>query len=224
MLRLLLLSLHLCFFLAAQGALVSVNLTVTDPNMGKINRTYLLGVPHKASSSMPLLLGFHGQGGDKTWEQSHSFTAKAAAAGWLVAYPLGLAEDQDTGWNCGTGGDNSTCVEGTTNSHCHASCRKLKTCGRCNWSTCYDDVHFISELLASLTKTYPALDKTRTFAVGQSNGAMFIHHLLHSLPGTFRAAVPVFGTPLMGYLVRFISISACYVLSCIPFCLPWLAG
>ena len=39
------------------------------------------------------------------------------------------------------------------------------------------------------------------FLVGESNGAMFVHHLISEFPGRFLAAAPAFGLPLLGRLV-----------------------
>lgn len=62
---------------------------------------------------------------------------------------------------------------------------------------CYSHVRFPHR--DRLERKY-CLDTSRYAVVGQSNGAMFIHHLITSLPGAFHAAVPCFGTPLLGYL------------------------
>ena len=60
-------------------------------------------------------------------------------------------------------------------------------------------VHFIERLLSHLSTEF-CIDEARLHAYGQSNGAMFTHHLVSSLPGRFRHAIPVYGTPLLGYL------------------------
>jgi poly(3-hydroxybutyrate) depolymerase len=124
----------------------------------------------------------------------------------VVVLPAGLSEtlvdtgENDTTWNCGAAADNSTCVEGTTNAHCLASCQRLGRCGRCNWATCYDDSVFVKTLVELLASSF-RLDSTRYFVVGESNGGMLVHYLLSKLPGMFRAAAPTFGLPLAGYLV-----------------------
>lgn len=122
----------------------------------------------------------------------------------MAVFPQGHREagdvGEDSGWNVGTAGDNSTCTAKTSGANCLVSCHKLGKCGPCNWSTCYDDVHFIQRLLTKLEEDL-CLDSERFFAVGESNGAMLVHHLIQQLPGRFLAAVPVFGSPLLGYLV-----------------------
>ena len=187
--------------------ILDVLLSVDDAALGPSTRRFRLSVPPNLTSPAvprPLLLGFHGQAGNGTeFALAHKYEEWAAARGWFMAHPFGIDIQQDpgkdTGWNCGTGGDDSTCLPGTTNNSTHASCARLGKQGRCNWSTCFDDGTFISKLLRSLEASY-CLDTSRYGVVGQSNGAMFIHHLITSMPGTFRAAVPCFGTPLLGYL------------------------
>lgn len=181
------------------------NLEVNDPGMGKVNRSYRLLVPPKIPHhGMPLLIGFHGQGGDPDGQASAhpTFDTLAKQNGWVLVYPAGMADNaaQDSGWNCGTGGDNSTCVQGTTDTSCHDSCIKLNQCGRCNWSTCYNDVAFIDQLLKSLESTL-CMDPSRYFLEGESNGAMLVHHIVQELPGRFLGVACAYGTPLLGYLV-----------------------
>ena len=106
----------------------------------------------------------------------------------------------DSGWNVGTNNDTSTCLAGTTGTGCHDSCAKRGWCGRCSWSPCYDDRAFVEQLLALLLDELH-YDKSRVYAVGESNGAMLIHFLAQTLPGTFAAVSPVFGLPLIGYAV-----------------------
>lgn len=55
-----------------------------------------------------------------------------------------------------------------------------------------DDVGFVRELLDSLRREL-ALDSTRIYAAGISNGAMFSHRLACDLPGVFAAIAPVAG-------------------------------
>lgn len=205
-------------------------LTVTDPNLGPIARRYLVGSSPPAwcttpkSTPRPLVLGFHGQGhAPEDWGPAAGLSALGAQHGWAVVFPAGLQEriagssDSDVTWNCGTAGDDSTCLAGTNGSQCLESCSRLGLCGggggagggltarirssgRCNWATCWDDAAFIDQLLTTLLSTL-CYDPSQIFLVGESNGAMFIHYLLAKFPGRFLAAAPAFGLPLMGYLV-----------------------
>lgn len=180
----------------------NVTLTVNDPELGHIERRVLVVVPEDAAEiPKPLVLGFHGQGhAPEDWGPADSFNELAFASHWVMAYPVGLHENADSTWNCGTAGDNSTCLPNTTGTQCKDSCSKLGRCGRCNWASCYDDVAYIQQMLAKL-ESLLCLNTGHYFVVGESNGAMFIHHLLAELPGRFKAAAPAFGLPLLGYVV-----------------------
>ena len=187
--------------------IIDGDLGVDDAALGPSVRRFRLSVPPDLGSPAvprPLLLGFHGQADNGTdFALSHQYEGWAATHGWFMAHPDGIDVQQDpganTGWNCGTAGDDSTCLPGTTNNSTHVSCARLGKNGRCNWATCFDDVAFVAKLISSLEASY-CLDTSRYGVVGQSNGAMFIHHLITSMPGTFRAAAPCFGTPLLGYM------------------------
>lgn len=179
---------------------------VEEPLLGRTSRRYVVAAAPSRAEPAPLLLAFHGQSSSpEKWKQTEYFQALAEVRGWAMVLPAGIEEagdskENDTGWNCGTAGDNSTCVEGTEGSNCMYSCSRLGRCGRCNWSTCHDDVLFIQRMLAQLEEDL-CLDQTQYYLVGESNGAMFIHYLIQQLPGRFIAAAPVFGSPLLGYLV-----------------------
>jgi poly(3-hydroxybutyrate) depolymerase len=187
------------------GTLSKRTILIEDPGLGIVNRTFFIQSPVNSTlGPMPVLMGFHGQGHRANeWANQHSFDLLASMRGWVTVYPQGMADGGsgtfDAGWNVGTNDDNSTCLPGTTGTGCHDSCRTLNLCGRCAWSTCYDDRAFVEQLLAQV-KSELRVDEARVFAVGESNGAMLIHYLAASLPGTFAAAVPVFGSPLLGYL------------------------
>ena len=148
---------------------------------------------------MPLLLAFHGQAGApvRMAHEHAELQDLTDQLGWVTVYPAGMDDGGDSTWSCGV--DNSTCIPGTA-AVCHTSCVTLGECGRCSWATCYDDVAFVEQLIASL-ETELCLDKTRYFATGQSNGAMFLHHLLARRPDLFLGAAPAFGLPLLGYLL-----------------------
>ena len=163
---------------AAASRITKLVIGMTDqPPLGRSNRTVRLAVPALSDATpRPLLLGFHGQGssGDD-FASAHSYERKALAAGYFMVHPWGIDTVQDagrdTGWNVGTGGDDSTCLPGTTNNSTHASCTVLGRGGRCNWATCFDDVAFVQQLLRTLGASY-CLDTSRYAVVGQSNGAL----------------------------------------------------
>eukprot|EP00930_Biecheleria_cincta_P088198 TRINITY_DN77426_c0_g1_i1.p1 TRINITY_DN77426_c0_g1~~TRINITY_DN77426_c0_g1_i1.p1 ORF type:complete len:452 (+),score=56.59 TRINITY_DN77426_c0_g1_i1:74-1357(+) len=148
-----------------------------------------------------LLLSFHGQFGDaEAYAKQHNFAEFVPSGERMIfAYPQGMDDgSQGSGWNVGVGGDVSTCLESGVDYACYASCSQLNQCGRCNWSTCYDDRRFVHTILTTLANTF-CVDLHRVYLQGESNGAMFTHYLLAEMPGTFAAAVAVYGNPLLGY-------------------------
>lgn len=84
--------------------------------------------------------------------------------------------------------------------YCYESCRVRKgSCHPCDWTTCSDDVGFIRVLLQFL-ETQLCLDTRRIYAYGCSNGGMFVHELVQSLPSTFAAvAAGCGGKPHRGW-------------------------
>lgn len=189
---------------AALGQPTSGNhsIAIKDPNFGTVIRQYVLTVPNGSAPAggMPLIMGFHGQGNSPwVFAPRKRINPLVQEFGWVAVYPVGIRDTGDTGWNVGAAGDNATCLANTSGTQCMDTCRQIGKCGRCNWSTCYDDVAFIVQLLKALEEMFH-LDQKRYFVVGGSNGGMFVHHLITSLPGRFRAAAPVFGVPMLGYI------------------------
>ena len=120
------------------------SIVVDDPLLGPITRNYTIAIPQYPGSvsGLPLLLVFHGQSGSAEGiRKGHTFDrlANTSHVPWIVVYPNGMADGKSSGWNCGTAADDSTCLVNTTGASCHDSCVRLGRCGRCNWSTCYDE-------------------------------------------------------------------------------------
>lgn len=136
-------------------------------------RSYRLFVPAPATNEpRPLLLVLHGGLGNAAQvERSTAMNSVASAAGFMVAYPNGtggrLLRNQRT-WNAG------------------------QCCGRAAKEQ-VDDVAFIQAMLVAIDQQQ-ALDATRVYATGHSNGAMLSYRLACELPGVFAAIVPVAGT------------------------------
>lgn len=163
-------------------------------------------LPDDPDARRPVLMSFHGQEGDAEGQANyHTFNDRSTKSDLIVVYPQGLDDahswlsDEGTGWNCGTAGDNSTCVvDDVVGAGDYNSCRRLQKWGRCNWSTCYDDVLFTQTILKWLQERL-RVDVDRVYAQGESNGGMLVHHLAQQLPGTFAAVSPWYGLPLLGY-------------------------
>ena len=101
------------------------------------------------SGALPVVINFHGGGGNAETQQKYSrMDILAAAEGFLAVYPNGTGRmpDRLLTWNAGT-----CCAYSVINK--------------------IDDVGFTLALLADLDARHP-VDRRRVYATGLSNGAM----------------------------------------------------
>ncbi|HTO06435.1 MAG TPA: alpha/beta fold hydrolase [Myxococcota bacterium] len=135
-------------------------------------RHYLLHLPpdYARHVPLPLVLAFHGGGGDaKDFQRAAGLDAQADALGWAVAYPdgSGKLDHRLLTWNAGT------------------------CCGEAQ-AEHVDDVGFAVALLADLARDLD-LDRTRIYAVGHSNGGMMAYRLAAREGARIAAVVSVAG-------------------------------
>jgi polyhydroxybutyrate depolymerase len=138
-----------------------------------IERTYILHVPsaYTNDQAVPLVLDFHGGGGNAQGEMQHTgFNALADEQGFIVAYPNGTGkrEDKLLTWNGGT-----CCAYAVENQ--------------------IDDVGFVRALIAEIETKYN-IDPKRIYATGLSNGAIMSQRLACDASDLFAAIAPVAGT------------------------------
>ena len=134
-------------------------------------RHFLLHLPPGAAQRpVPLVLAFHGHGGNGAVLRASSRLDEAAdALGFAVAYPDGTGPLGWVGlsWNVGT------------------------CCGRAK-ARRVDDLAFVDTLVATLRRL-PAVDSTRIFAVGFSAGGMLALRLACERAAIFTAIADVAG-------------------------------
>lgn len=142
-----------------------------------LRRTYLVHVPPQlkdASRPVPLVLAFHGGGGDAVFmarNPRYGLMAKADAAGFIVVFPGGYSQLPSglfAAWNAGN------------------------CCGEAR-DRMVDDVGFARALIKRLQTTH-AIDAKRVYAVGMSNGGMLAHRLACDAADVFAAVASVAGT------------------------------
>ena len=138
-------------------------------------RSYILHLPpdFRARGPLPVLLAFHGGGGNAAGFQKYArLDAKADARGFAVVYPNGSGRFSSRllTWNAG-------------------DC--------CGWAQEHetDDVGFVLAALADLARDLP-LDRTRVSATGHSNGAMMAYRLAAEAAPQIAAIVPVAGADM----------------------------
>ena len=137
-----------------------------------MNREYILYVPNSydGTSSIPLLLNFHGFGGSASqFMQEADMSSLAEADTFILVYPQGTCLDGSSHWNpCPTGGDNKSTA---------------------------DDVGFVEAMISEISSQYN-LDMERIYAAGYSNGGMMAYGLANYKSDLIAAVASVSGTML----------------------------
>ena len=138
-------------------------------------RYFLLHVPPQVSAGqpLPLVLNFHGGGGNPQQHQAHTRMDELAdREGFVVVYPAGYARKGAPRrmlltWNAGD------------------------CCGPAQDEDS-DDVGFVREVLGQVAARL-SIDATRVYATGFSNGAMMAYRVARELSGQIAAVAPVSG-------------------------------
>jgi polyhydroxybutyrate depolymerase len=147
-----------------------------DPTLHTISiegmqpRTYYLHVPasYQPSQSVPLLLAFHGRtSGGKEILLSSQFVAWAAEMNFIVAAINGAVHDGISSWNAG-----NCCTNATTNQE--------------------NDLLLTSTVIDFIKSKY-AVDQSRVWASGHSNGGMMAYRLACDLSDKITAVAVIAG-------------------------------
>jgi polyhydroxybutyrate depolymerase len=157
---------------------------------GHVDRGADLALPASwdGRSALPLIIAYHGGGGNREGAQRVTCPGgRAGAAGCLdtmaVARGYAVVSPDGTGnrplrdvrtWNGGGGGPGAYCASG-------AACARG-----------VDDVGYTDDLLAALATAIP-IDPRRIFATGISNGGAMSHRIACERPQVIAAAAPVGG-------------------------------
>ena len=190
---------------------------------GGVTRAFRVVVPdsHDANTPAPLVLAFHGWGGNEDeFLNNNTVITESEARGYIVVAPRGLgAGPPDNSWaswafsgsTTGLDGDgiNATvsgdtpdiCDDESTTDYDYPSCEGVADNG-CSWTHCQaDDLDFVLALLAELESGL-CIDPQAIFATGGSNGGMFTWELGQDVrtASSFRALAPLIGLPHRGYL------------------------
>ena len=135
-----------------------------------VKRSYLLDLPssYKPSNTYPLVVVFHGGGGNaENIKEVTNFSKKGDEEDFIVVYPDGSGKlnYRLLTWNCGF------------------------CCGYALEND-IDDVGFIRALIEYLVSEYP-IDESMIFATGISNGGIMSYYVGSALSDIFAAIAPV---------------------------------
>lgn len=203
--------------------LASGNYRMTDQN---VTRSYRVFVPsaYKPSRPLPLVMVFHGWGGNENEFLDDSNVRKLSdQRGYVVVAPRGLGSNapdaNPNSWSfrgsttglagAGEAGASPTpqavgaaiCDPTRTPNYTYPSCKSIAR-NTCSWTQCQaDDVAFTIALVKEIESKL-CVDTDRVFAAGGSNGGMFTWELGQNAASApiFRAIASLIGLPHRGYL------------------------
>jgi polyhydroxybutyrate depolymerase len=145
-------------------------------------RTYRIHVPgdYDASKPAPLVLLFHGWGGNEDeFLSDRILRHESDQRGYIVVAPRGLGsgepDNSNNSWSFSgsttgvDGASNAICDDGETPDYSYRSCANVKQ-NSCSWTQCQaDDVAFSLALVREI-KSRLCIDENRIYASGGSNG------------------------------------------------------
>ena len=188
-----------------------------------IARQFRVRLPagYNSDQAYPLIVLFHGWGGGQGQFLNNAVVRdESDQRGYVLVAPLGLGEEetgiQPASWsfsgsttgldgdglNAAVDGDTlAICDDDETDDYTYPSCEGVAENG-CSWTQCsVDDVAFSAALVQEVSANV-CIDSDRVYAVGGSNGGMFVWDLGRDERSAevFRAVAPILGLPHRGYL------------------------
>jgi len=161
------------------------------------NRTFKYYIPpgFTNSTEVPLLFSFHGLGSSGDGQITLTrFDALAQQEGFITVFPESTALDpNDSRWSgCMTA--NNWTLPGLTGSNIMWNCGAINGTPIAPLQYCagVDDVGFTADIVDWFEANY-AINASRIYATGMSNGAMFSYYLAFNLTGVFAGIGPVTG-------------------------------
>jgi polyhydroxybutyrate depolymerase len=157
------------------------------------NRTFEYYIPssYNGSTAVPLLFSFHGLGSNGPEQiDLTKFNALADAEGFIAVYPDATNLDpEDPRWSACSGS-----LPPLTGSNIMWNCGDINGTPIAPLQYCagVDDVGFVAEMVDWFETNY-AINASRIYATGMSNGAMFSYYLAFNLTGVFAGIGPVTG-------------------------------
>eukprot|EP00939_MAST-03C_sp_MAST-3C-sp1_P003945 g3945.t1 len=158
-------------------------------------------------TAYPLLLYFHGWGGDRN--ECGEICEVARNEGYVTVAMTGMGSSSSrASWN-GFGSTErrsraSICKTDTSPNECDVNDCGSDVCdaedAACFWTTCQDSVGQVVDVLRTIREIYP-IDDANIWAMGCSNGGMFLFELASDsrTADIFAGILPVVGLPHRGF-------------------------
>ena len=186
-----------------------------------IARQFRVRLPagYSTDQAYPLIVLFHGWGGDEgEFLDNATVQSESDQRGYVLVAPLGLGREEPgnrfSSWSfqgstTGLDGDGlNAAVSDDTDAICnddmtaelHLSVLRRIAENGCSWTQCsVDDVSFSAALVQEVSANV-CIDSDRVYAVGGSNGGMFVWDLGRDelSAEVFRAVAPILGLPHRG--------------------------
>jgi polyhydroxybutyrate depolymerase len=154
--------------LVAATILINAGNHTISLRSGGVDRSYIVHVPAGGRGPLPVVINFHGGGGDAAGQQKYSQMDRVAdREHFIVIYPNGVHRT----WNAGT-------------------------CCAYAMSHQIDDVGFVRAIVDDVAKQTP-IDRKRIYATGLSNGAMMSYRIAAEAPDLVAAIAPVAGSMVL---------------------------
>ena len=147
-----------------------------------------------------LWIFFHGWTMDYNYISRQEYNKYVDLHNFLIIYPSGQSDyngiyenDGWSSWNIGDHDPETFCTTDIKHGYCYDSCKQIPgECDRCSWTSCYDDVFFIQELMKKMRQDY-TIDESKVVLIGGSNGGMFTNYLAGKVDASH--FIPLYGNP-----------------------------
>ena len=190
----------------------SVTITVTDPNLGPVDRRFRIHIPAGYSDGndveTPLVLDLHGwtgYGGD--WRKMDDVADEDPDGGFIAIHAQGYGDPSSgikwQSWNCSRtdGPLGPPCVlprPAGYETQCYDTCGQCDTINSCDWTACYDDTVFMRAMVDYVNDKY-CLDMDSIHLTGYSNGGMFSYYAASQLNDILASITTNAASPLLGF-------------------------
>ena len=179
-----------------------------------IEREYFVHIPEGAiigEDELPLVVAVHGYTSTATgFEAAHGTNRHADQHGYIVVYPQGshfpvatpdggsflITSWNDLAANLPERFSGPHCTADSVQYPCPPECGE---CGRCAWTSCYDDVGALGKIIDAVQAEFP-IDNDRIYMLGVSNGGMMTLRMGCNLAERFAAVAPIIGQLAPGYV------------------------